>query len=165
MRQAGVQAETPSWVSFGVSLHLQTKKRDSTRVEKQWMPEQTGFSLIPRPTHHLCDGLSLSRFAGQGSNPIKHKLLTPPPHTPKMVPNYGGSMVGSDRLDVPGNPSMGWGGGGGKGSKSKNSLGDHFVSQNNGLQGVRHPISCLGVCYANKPPKRRGVWHPRLCFI
>ena len=26
------------------------------------------------------------------------------------------------------------------------------------LQGVGHPISCLGVCYVNDPPKKGGVY-------
>ena len=62
------------------------------------------------------------------SNPSKHKFLTPPPN---MVCSFRGTEA----------------------SKSKNPLGDPFVGQNNGLQGVRHPISCLGVCYANDPQK------------
>ena len=31
------------------------------------------------------------------------------------------------------------------------------------LQEVVHPISCLGVCYANDPQK--GVWRPHLRLI
>ena len=32
------------------------------------------------------------------------------------------------------------------------------------LQGVKHLISPMGVCYANDL-KRGGIWHPRLCLI
>ena len=103
-----MQAETPSWVFLGASLHHQTKKRlvtvttDSSRVEKQmeWrMNERTGAGPIPGPTRRLHDGLSLSRFADQCSNPTKHKLLTPPPIPPpppnpqKVVPKWGAELL------------------------------------------------------------------------
>ena len=87
-----MQAETPSWVFVGVSLHLQTKKRptvtttDSSQVENQPAPEQSGVG-----TDSLAaDGLSLSRFADQGSNPNKQKLLPPPPPPAKWYPSWGG---------------------------------------------------------------------------
>ena len=56
-----------------------------------------------------------------------------------------------------------WEGGGGvEGSKSHNSLGVILSREVMILQGVSHPISCLGVCYANEPPQKGGVWHPHL---
>ena len=48
------------------------------------------------------------------------------------------------------------------GSKSKNSMGDHFLSQNEDLTGDRHPIPQLGVCYANNPKSGGAIRRPRL---
>ena len=114
MRQAGMQAETSSWV-FLVSACIAKRRRGSLLQRLavvEWRNSQRPSvpESIPGPTRRLRDGLSLSHFADQGSNPTKHNPPPPPP-TPtlkKVVPKYG-------RVE---------------GSKSKNSLGDHFVSQN-----------------------------------
>ena len=62
------------------------------------MPEQASrwFNSL---TDSL-DILSLSCFVDQGSNPTKHKLLTPAPPPEKVVPKYGG-IEGS-------NPKIRW---------------------------------------------------------
>ena len=120
VNEAGMHAGRNTQLGFsGVSLHLQTKKRliaavtDSSQVEKT-ARERTGISSIPGLTRWPRDGLSRSRFwfADQGSNPPQAQTFDHPPSPPKKV--------------VPK-----WGGGGVEGSKSKNSLGDHFVWQNN----------------------------------
>ena len=51
-------------------------------------------------------------------------------------------------------PSFGGvGGGGGGGFKIEKFIGDNAVSQNNDFIRVKHPISSIGVCYANTPQK------------
>ena len=76
-----------------------------------------------------------------GSNPSKHKLLTPSPPTPKM------------RFPVSGD----------RGLKIKKIHWGIILSGKIMIyKGVRHPISCLGVCYANDPPKM-GVYSVRAC--
>ena len=47
----------------------------------------------------------------------------------------------------------GRGGGGGRVHWVRLGLGDTFLSQMMILQRFRHPISCIGVCYANTPQK------------
>ena len=65
-------------------------------------------------------------------------------------------------------PVLSWaamGGGGVEGPKLKNSLEDNFVSLMI-LQGVEHPKSYIGVCYANTPQKGGGRgWLSRLQLI
>ena len=107
--------------------------KDSGRVEKQFFVDGRP-SVGPNPVldSQPCNGLSLSCFADQGSNPTKHKLLPPPP-----PPNWYPSTRG-----------------GGRGLKmEKNHLGIILSCKIMILQGVRHPISCLGVCCVNDSRK------------
>ena len=70
------------------------------------------------------------------------------------------ATIGQPSFDPP-SPRQKWyltvGGrrGGGGVSKSENSLGDNIVSRNDILQGAGHPITSIGVSYANISPKRR----------
>ena len=98
---------------------------------RQGMRKQAGIgSGHPGPTPQPPSSLSLSCLTDQSPPP-------PPPHThPKSSTQVGG--------------------GGGEGSKSKNLMGDHFFRKKMILQGIRHPISCLGVCYVNDPQKGGG---------
>ena len=70
------------------------------------------------------------------SNPSEHKLLTPPP--PQIDIQFQGIEASESEIH--------WG---------ILLLGKILI-----LQGVGHPISCLGVCYANDPPKG-GVYDAR----
>ena len=77
---------------------------------------------------------------------ICNEVLDPPP--PKGVPRYGG-------------------GGGAGGQNRKNHWGINSSPKMMVLQGVRHPIPSLGVCYANDPKRGGGgaIWHPCLRLI
>ena len=73
VNEAGRHAGSDTQLGFfGVSLHLQTKKRltattnDISREEKHSVPKWTGVDSIPRPTDWPPNVLSLSRFANQG---------------------------------------------------------------------------------------------------
>ena len=70
----------------------------------------------------------------------------PPPHTPPHTPLK--KVLSSFRGCRPRNQKVHWG---------MVLLGKIMISQ-----GVGHQISCLGVCYANDPPKR-GVYNARAC--
>ena len=59
-------------------------------------------------------------------------------------------------------PRWWWGGGVG-GVKTENFIGGAFCLKMMILQGPRHPISPIGVCYANDP--RRAHRRPCLCLI
>ena len=75
--------------------------------------------------------------------PSEQKLLTPPP-----PPTPVKKVISSFRGWRPRNQKIHWG---------MVLLGKIMI-----LQGVGHPISCLGVCYENDP-KKGGVYDARAC--
>ena len=79
--------------------------------------------------------------------PSERKLLTPPP-PPNPPPLPLKKVISSFRGYRPRNQKIHWG---------MVLLGKIMI-----LQGVGHPISCLGVCYANDP-KKGGVYDARAC--
>ena len=144
-KRAGGQARTNTWLSFfqwgGGGAQLQNKgnhvsggtvggrmAEDSNhgRQFKSW-PLDAGAR---RP-------VATFFFLDLGSNPSKHKLLTPPQ---KNVIQFQG----------------------GRGLKiKKNPLGDCFVGQNNDITTNIMPWGML----LERPPKRGGVWRPRSRLI
>ena len=135
--QAGKQTETHS-LGFSVADSATSSRGPGRTVHAQVVRQLTANSKV--------GGSIPSEKIRASSNPSEHKLLTPPPPPHPPTPKCDIQFQGIEA------------------SESRNPLGDRFIGQNcKFLQGVGHPISCLGVCYANEPPKGGMVYVARAC--
>ena len=82
-RQVGRQAGRNTRFGFClVAAYIYKRWRTASGQAKTAVEFADGHPSRPHPVPHgrPRDRLSLGRFTDQGSNPTKHKLLTPPPH-------------------------------------------------------------------------------------